>query len=271
MNHTEKQDVSFHTEMGVTCCGVCSHVCFPLCCILLLKQTLALPRTPIDVLPKNNSPESVLISKAATFGTFKINFSFLYSVWVMLGDKACSQRQQRTRDRLSLSEWAIFTSWSLPKAPREPCQYIVWEHKSCCVWLYICTTKSVVMCVCMSFHTKPHVSHVESDFLTASLCGRICGKVRAWSQKREDVFNSRPAIIAVHALDSCTCLWVSNYTKCVCIHAILSNIPLPRCSCKMNARFHLVFNHAGIPVGIHVVNGCVNLVFTGQCLISHFL
>ncbi len=117
----------------------------------------------------------------------------------------------------------------------------MWEHKSCCVWLYICTTKSVVMCVCMSFHTKPHVSHVESDFLTASLCGRICGKVRAWSQKREDVFNSRPAIIAVHALDSCTCLWVSNYTKCVCMHAILSNIPLPRCSCKMNARFHLMW------------------------------
>lgn len=52
--------------------------------------------TPIDVLPGNNGPKSVLIPKVVSIGSFKINFAFLHSVWVMLGDKACSQRWEKT-------------------------------------------------------------------------------------------------------------------------------------------------------------------------------
>lgn len=81
MNHTEKQDVSCHTERW-------SHVmqrlltCLlpPPLNVLFLKLALAQFWTPIDVLQENNSPNRVVIPKVVTFGVFKINVPFLHSV-----------------------------------------------------------------------------------------------------------------------------------------------------------------------------------------------
>lgn len=148
--------------------------------------------TPIDVLPENNSPKSVVIPKVVTFGVFKINFPFLHSVWLTLGDKVCSQRWRKRG-----CCWAIATSLGLPMAPGKLCQIIV----CVCVCVLLCVPVSVCCFVSLYEHKqKPTCMPWWVRF--ASVC--VCNELRGTK------LCSILSTFTAHSLDSCTWLWACN-------------------------------------------------------------
>lgn len=154
------------------------HVCSPMWSIFFLKQVLALFWTAINVLLQNYSQ----ILKVITFGAFKINFPFLHSIWLMQGDKVCSQSFSRQREvalvRTGYCSFLRFTGSTEKPVPNH-CVEV-------CVSLSV--TKNTVMNVFMRVSTNPRVNHVESDFLNTLSLDRTKGI--QWNSK--SVFNSLP-------------------------------------------------------------------------------
>lgn len=180
MEHIKKQDVGCLSQRWESHAGVFTHMFASSCNVSFLIQTLAWFWTPISVLPEDNSPDSVLIPKVITFGALKINFPFLHSVWVMLGDKACSRRQQKT-ERGCCCQNEPFWLPSVYQRQRVNCANLLYEIVGVIVWPCICTTKSLVVIVCRNVRTNPHASCVESDFLNTLLFG---AKSMQWTWKR---------------------------------------------------------------------------------------
>lgn len=142
--------------------AVFSHMFPPqLQCVPVLKQTLAGFWTPIDVLPENNSPKSVLIPKVVTFGTFKINFPFLHSVWVTKPVHSGRRRQrQAVVVRMGHSDFLRFTNGT-KNCANSLCAsvgVIVYDSASVPLRVLLCA----LVWVCIQIHMLAMLSQISS-------------------------------------------------------------------------------------------------------------
>lgn len=129
----QKQDVVCHTESRVTC--VCSHVCFPSTLSSLSETILG----SYQYSTQNNGAKIAVIPKVVTFGSFKINFPVLHSVWLMPGRQSLFSAVGEDKRRAVVFQMGHFSFPRICQWHREKlCQFIVWDRAwwcCCCVWL----------------------------------------------------------------------------------------------------------------------------------------
>lgn len=123
--------------MAVTCCSILLTCWLPLQRLLFLTQTLAYFWTPIEVLVVNNSPKKLLDAKGYNLWRFEHKLSFPSQRLSNAGRQSQFTEVTEDRERLLLSEQASFTSFSLPVAPTDLCQFIVWDRGSDCATLHL--------------------------------------------------------------------------------------------------------------------------------------